>query len=138
MVVTGSGAGLLNSETAKAVVSAGMASGLAGTTRAVGIIAGVAGLGAVLAAVSERTLKTLGRPLAAGQAIDGHGLSLRIVGGDATSALSALPGALRTATGPAVHRSIAAGFGSVLAMAALVGLAAGVPSWRLIRPTAQP
>jgi hypothetical protein len=52
--------------------------------------------------------------------------------------LSALPGALHAVIGPAVHRSVAAGFGSVLAIAALVGLAAGVASWRLIRPTAQP
>jgi predicted MFS family arabinose efflux permease len=69
MLITGSGAGLLNSETAKAQVSsvpperAGMASGLASTTRFIGIIAGVAGLGAVLAAVAEASLRRLGAPL---------------------------------------------------------------------------
>jgi len=67
MFITGSGAGLLNSETAKAQVSsvpperAGMASGLASTTRFIGIIAGVAGLGAVLAAVAEASLEGLER-----------------------------------------------------------------------------
>src|ERR1700727_1286495 len=88
MFITGSGAGLLNSETAKAQVSsvpperAGMASGLASTTRFIGIIAGVAGLGAVLAGVAEANLRRLGQPLVLDQSVDWHDLSLRIVGGD--------------------------------------------------------
>ena len=67
MFATGSGAGLLNSETAKAQIGsvpperAGMASGLASTTRFIGIIAGVAGLGAVLSAVAESNLRRLGK-----------------------------------------------------------------------------
>jgi nitrate/nitrite transporter NarK len=86
MFITGSGAGLLNSETAKAQVSsvpperAGMASGLASTTRFIGIIAGVAVLGAVLAGVAEANLRRLGQPLVLDQRVDWHDLSLRIVG----------------------------------------------------------
>src|ERR1700760_2696410 len=101
MFATGSGAGLLNSETAKAQISsvpperAGMASGLASTTRFIGIIAGVAGLGAVLSAVAESHLRRLGASVASNQAIDWHGLSLRIVGGDANGAISALPDTIR-------------------------------------------
>jgi EmrB/QacA subfamily drug resistance transporter len=75
--VTGCGAGLLNSETAKAQISAvpparaGMASGIAATTRFVGINIGVAGLGAVLAVVAETTLRRLGASLFPNQASTG-------------------------------------------------------------------
>src|ERR1700760_2255710 len=60
-----------------------MASGLASTTRFIGIIAGVAGLGAVLSAVAESHLQSLGTPLVPDHAVDWHGLSLRIGGGPA-------------------------------------------------------
>jgi MFS family permease len=140
MFATGSGAGLLNSETAKAQVSsvppqrAGMAGGLASTTRFIGIIAGVAGLGAVLSAVAEGHLQRLGSPLVPGQTIDWHGVSLRIVGGDANGALSALPDAVRAQIANVVHASISAGFGAAFACAAIVAAFSGVVSWRLIRP----
>jgi MFS family permease len=84
MFVTGCGAGLLNSETAKAQIGAvpperaGMASGLASTTRFVGIIVGIAGLGTVLAAIAEDRLTRLGMPRIGPHAIDWHRLSLRI------------------------------------------------------------
>src|SRR6202042_912819 len=122
MFITGSGAGLLNSETAKAQVSsvpperAGMASGLASTTRFIGIIAGVAGLGAVLSAVAESHLRQLGASVVSDQAIDWHGLSLRIVGGDANGAISALPDAIRAEIAAMVHSGVAAGFGAAFAL----------------------
>jgi EmrB/QacA subfamily drug resistance transporter len=143
MVLTGSGAGLLNSETAKAQVSsmpperAGMASGLASTTRFIGIIAGVAGLGAVLSAVAESTLRRLGSSLVPGNNVDWHGLSLRIVGGDANGALSALPDAIRIAIASTVQSSVATGFGAAFAVAAIVAILASAASWRLIRSSDQ-
>jgi EmrB/QacA subfamily drug resistance transporter len=139
MFITGSGAGLLNSETAKAQVSsvpperAGMASGLASTTRFIGIIAGVAGLGAVLAGVAEANLRRLGKPLVLDQRIDWQDLSLRIVGGDASGALSALSDPIRIALQGTVHASVAAGFGAALSVAAVVAVFASLASWRLIR-----
>jgi hypothetical protein len=139
MFIIGSGAGLLNSETAKAQVSsvprdrAGMASGLASTTRFIGIIAGVAGLGAVLAAVAEAKLRRLGRPLVPDQTVDWHDLSLRIVGGDAHGALSALSDSIRTAIGDTVHASVAAGFGAALTVASIIAILSSLASWRLIR-----
>jgi EmrB/QacA subfamily drug resistance transporter len=139
MFITGSGAGLLNSETAKAQVSsvppdrAGMASGLASTTRFIGIIAGVAGLGAVLAAVAEASLRKLGTTLAPDQGIDWHELSQRIVGGDAQGALAALSDPIQKALGGAVHASVAAGFGAALFVAAVVAVVSSLASWRLIR-----
>jgi EmrB/QacA subfamily drug resistance transporter len=139
MFVTGSGAGLLNSETAKAQVSsvpperAGMASGLASTTRFIGIIVGVAGLGAVLAAVAESNLRRHGSALVPDQVINWHDLSLRIVGGDAQGALAALPAPIANAIGGAVHASVGAGFGAALFVAALVAVVSSLASWRLIR-----
>ena len=139
MFITGSGAGLLNSETAKAQVSsvpperAGMASGLASTTRFIGIIAGVVGLGAVLAAVAEASLGKLGTPLVPDRAIDWHGLSLRIVGGDAQGALGSLPGPIQTALAGAVHTSVGAGFGAALFVAAIIAAFSSFASWRLIQ-----
>ncbi|MGR9426249.1 MFS transporter [Rhizobium leguminosarum] len=140
MFVTGSGAGLLNSETAKAQVSsvpperAGMASGFASTTRFIGIIAGVAGLGAVLAAVTESSLRKLGTPLVPGHMVDWHDLSLRIVGGDVEGALTALPGPIQAALAGSLHASVGAGFGAALFAAALVAVLSSLASWRLIRP----
>src|SRR6201995_4076368 len=128
MFATGSGAGLLNSETAKAQISsvpperAGMAGGLASTTRFIGIIAGVAGLGAVLSAVAERHLQRLGSPLVSDQTIDWHGVSRRIVGGDAAGALSAVPDAVRAQIANVVHGSISAGFGAAFACAAIIAV----------------
>jgi EmrB/QacA subfamily drug resistance transporter len=139
MFITGSGAGLLNSETAKAQVSsvpperAGMASGLASTTRFIGIIAGVAGLGAVLAAVAETRLRKLGMSLVPAQAVDWHGVSLRIVGGDAQGALAALSDPIQKSLAGAVHASVGAGFGAALFVAAFVAVGSSFASWRLIR-----
>src|ERR1700733_8290575 len=126
MFITGSGAGLLNSETTKAQISsvpperAGMASGLASTTRFIGIIAGVAGLGAILAATAEGHLRRAGASLLPGQTIDWHNLSLRIVGGDAQGALASLPDQFQKPLGVAVHASVAAGFGAALFVAAFI------------------
>jgi len=142
MFITGCGAGLLNSETAKAQVGsvpadrAGMASGLASTTRFIGIISGVAGLGAVLSAVAETSVRRLGTPLVPDQSIDWHALSLRVVGGDAPGALSALTETTRKAIAGAIEQSVALGFGASLSVAAFVALGAAWASWRLLAPKA--
>jgi EmrB/QacA subfamily drug resistance transporter len=138
MLVTGCGAGLLNSETAKAQIGsvpadrAGMASGLASTTRFIGIISGVAGLGAVLSAVAESSVRRLGTPLVAGQSVDWRALSLRVIGGDAPGALSELTETTRAAISGAVEQSVALGFGASLSAAAFVALLAAWASWRLL------
>ena len=64
MLVVGAGAGLLNGQTVKVLGGAapqdraGMASGLASTTRFIGILVSVAGMGAVLASVVHRAFST--------------------------------------------------------------------------------
>jgi len=139
MLFTGCGSGLLNSETAKAQITslpperAGMAGGLASVTRFIGIISGVTGLGAVLSAVAEGSLRRFGASLVPDHAIDWRGLSLRIVGGDASGALSALPEPVRAALGDAVHRSVALGFGAAFTVAAFIAILASLVSWHLIR-----
>ena len=70
MVMTGCGAGFLNGETAKVSMSVippergGMASGISGTLRFIGLVTGITGLGAVLASGTQthfiRTIATSG------------------------------------------------------------------------------
>jgi EmrB/QacA subfamily drug resistance transporter len=140
LFIIGAGAGLLNSETAKAQISAippsraGMASGIASTTRFVGINLGLAGLGAVLATVFESTLQGLAAPLVSSQVIDWRELTLRLVAGDATGALSSLPVDVHAAIENAVRDSTAAGFGAALAAGAVVAALSGALSWHLMRP----
>jgi MFS family permease len=139
MFVTGSGAGLLNSETTKVQISAvpparaGMASGVAATTRFVGIVVGLAVLGAMLSAVTEASLGRLGAALAQNEPLDWHALGLRIVGGDAAGALALVPNEVRTAIASVVHQSVAAGFGAAFAIGAVVAILSSMLSWRLIR-----
>jgi EmrB/QacA subfamily drug resistance transporter len=139
MFVMGSGAGLLNSETTKIQIStvpparAGMASGIAATTRFVGIVVGLAVLGAVLAAVAEVNLRRLGTPIVGNQPLDWHALGLRIVGGDAAGALAVVPDEVRSALAAVVHHSVGAGFGASLAIGAAVALLSSIVSWLLIR-----
>ena len=145
MAIIGVAVGVMNSETTKAQISsmpperAGMASGMAGTTRFIGITFGLAGLGAILAAVAESHLRRLGSQVAANQAIDWHDLNLRVVGGDAQGALSAFPGDIRTVLEHAVNGSVALGFGAIFATGAVVALVSAGLAWALVRtPAAQP
>jgi EmrB/QacA subfamily drug resistance transporter len=139
MLMLGAGAGILNSETAKAQISsvplerAGTASGLSGATRFVGIICGLAGLGAVLAGVSEANLRRIAEKRITDQTVDWHGLSLRIVGGDAVGALATLPGPIRVAISDAMPHAVATGFGITFATAGIVAVLSCVLCWKLIR-----
>jgi len=67
------------------------------------------------------------------QTVDCNDLSLRIVGGDASGALSALSDPIRIALQGTVHASVAAGFGAALSVAAIVAVLASLASWRLHR-----
>jgi EmrB/QacA subfamily drug resistance transporter len=138
MVFTGAGAGVLNSETAKAQMGAvpaeraGMASGWAGATRFVGIILGLAGLGAVLAGLAESGLRQKGTLLVGAETVDWHALSLRIVGGDPAGGLSVLPVQTQAAIQTAVHTSVANGFSAAFFAAAAIAALASVAVWILL------
>ena len=66
MLVTGCGAGLLNGETRESLDErhpperGGMASGISGTLRFVGLVIGITGLGVVLASETEQQLSAIG------------------------------------------------------------------------------
>ena len=139
MAITGSGAGLLNGETTKVQISvvptdrAGMASGITGTTRFVGLVSGVAGLGAVLAAAATQNLKALAQPWTAGRFYDWHHLILKLVGGDAGAALSMIPADLRERMADAMQASMSLGFAITFVAAALVAIICGILTFLLIR-----
>jgi EmrB/QacA subfamily drug resistance transporter len=121
MIVAGCGAGLLNGMTVKVMGSAvpperaGMASGLASTTRFIGILVSVAGLGAVL---SERVRGSF-VAAATRTGLDGRTAATaakRVEAGDLSGALQAVPDGMREA----LHRIGLTAFGNGFAVAALI------------------
>jgi EmrB/QacA subfamily drug resistance transporter len=139
MAIVGFATGVLNSETTKAQViavppeRAGMAAGIAATTRFIGITVGLAGLGAILTAAAESSLRRLGTQAVPLDSVDWHALNLRIVGGDAGGALSDLPPAIRTALHQAVSAGVTTGFAATFAAAAVIAAVSSVLAWRLVR-----
>ena len=137
MVVAGAGTGLLNGETTKAMIGAvpperaGMAGGLTGTTRFVGIVAGIAVLGAVLAAGTEHQvthgLAALGVDATPGAV---HAFALRAAAG---AGAAAAPLGSSTDGFEALSRaSFAIGFAWLLLVAGLSALAAAALSYGLL------
>jgi EmrB/QacA subfamily drug resistance transporter len=139
MTIVGCGAGLLNGETVRVQMSAappergGMASGISGTTRFVGLLFGVAGLGAVLTLQLQAHwmahLDLLGG-LGAGQV---HGFAQRVAAGNLGQAIAAVPGPLRASVTAAARAGFAGAFAAVLRIASLVAGVAAILSWVLIR-----
>ncbi|MCA1325073.1 MFS transporter [Herbaspirillum sp. alder98] len=128
MAVLGCGGGLLNGETQKAIMSnvpperAGMASGISTTSRFTGVLAGFAGLGAVLAenarqAMIEGLLK-LDSP---------HATEFvsRAMAGDIDGAARLLP-QQHTAAALMVRHAYGVGFSRVFLVAALVAFCAAL------------
>jgi hypothetical protein len=139
MVVTGAGTGLLNGETTKAMISAvpperaGMAGGLTGTTRFVGIVAGISVLGAVLAVGTEHTvavgLTSLG---AHWSTADVHTLALRAAAG--TNSAISTNGLSTDALRVLAQASFTAGFVWLLLVAGVVALASAGLTYAFVRP----
>jgi MFS family permease len=129
MAVLGSGGGLLNGETQKAIMSvippdrAGMASGISTTARFSGILIGFATLGAVLSShvrvAAEARLAAAGRPVS-------PALLERVVVGELSTSADAL-GALARA-------AYAQGAGYAFVAAALMALLAMLATRWLMRP----
>jgi EmrB/QacA subfamily drug resistance transporter len=143
MFIVGLATGVLNGETTKAQVTAvpperaGMASGIASTTRFIGFTIGLAGLGAVLASSAEKSLVKAAASHVASGSVEWHRLSLRIVGGDAQGALSDLPSNIRAVLDHAVHVSVTTGFAATFTAAACFGVLTSALAWILVR-TARP
>jgi hypothetical protein len=125
MLVTGCGAGLLNGETAKVSMSVirpergGVASGISGTLRFIGLVTGITGLGAVLASGTQahfiRAVATSG--LSGSVAGSAQVIVSRIISGDIAGALEHVGPAARAALIEVSRGSFAAGFTSVLIVA---------------------
>ncbi|WP_394782234.1 MFS transporter [Undibacterium sp.] len=137
MLVAGSGAGLLNGNTQKGIMSCvprertGMASGISTTTRFAGIVLAIACLGAVL---TERTGSYLQ------QSLEDAGLGLpaqftdtvqRIMAGDTTAALHGLANS-KPALVLAQH-SFTQAFSVLMGLAALIAAISGVLVFILMR-----
>jgi EmrB/QacA subfamily drug resistance transporter len=137
MLVAGCGAGLLNGQTVKVLGGAvpqdraGMASGLASTTRFIGILISVAGMGAVLSAVVRRVfgaaamMAGLDQPAAIAAA-------KRVTAGDLSGMLGSAPAAVRSALHVAGLAAFADGFAVASLLAALVALVASVLTFWLV------
>jgi len=128
MLVAGAAAGLLNSETAKVMQGAipaqraGMAGGLAATTRFVGLLIGTAAFGAVLAHGASQSF--IGAGLSVG--LDGEKateLSRAVISGDFAAQVDALPSALQAIIRQIGASAFADGFAAGTLLAG--GVAAG-------------
>jgi EmrB/QacA subfamily drug resistance transporter len=138
MLVAGVGAGLLNSETAKVMQGAvpaqraGMASGLASTTRFVGLLLGVAGLGAVLAKVVSRQFVSAGVALGLEPGFAAHAAK-QVASGDLSGVLTDVPARLQTQVHAAGWAAFAGGFAAASLVAAAVAALTGVLTCILVR-----
>jgi EmrB/QacA subfamily drug resistance transporter len=139
MLVAGVGAGLLNSETAKVMQGAvpaqraGMASGLASTTRFVGLLLGVAGLGAVLARVVSHQFIRAGAALGLEPKFAAHAAK-QVASGDLTSVMIDVPTRLQTQVHAAGWAAFAGGFAAASLVAAAVAALTGLLTYILVRP----
>jgi EmrB/QacA subfamily drug resistance transporter len=132
MLITGCGAGLLNGETAKVSMSvipperSGMASGIGGTLRFVGLVTGITGLGTMLAndtkrhfinALSNAGLQNLG--------IGPTDFAVsRIIAGDIAGVVAQVPQAAQAKMLDVARLSFGLGFTTVLLVAGIISAVA--------------
>jgi EmrB/QacA subfamily drug resistance transporter len=129
MALLGSGGGLLNGETQKAIMStvprdrAGMASGISTTSRFSGILLGFSGLGAVLAQTAQSALQ---RKISAAGLPAVPGFIDRVVAGDFERAVQLYPPASSATVMQIARAGYGAGFAGSFAAAAGVALVAAL------------
>ncbi len=138
MLVGGIGAGLLNSETAKVmqgavpVQRAGMASGLSATTRFVGLLLGVAVLGAVLSQEVTRRFLAAGAALGLDPAVAGAA-ARRVTSGDIGGVVGTISEGLRVPVQAAAATAFAGGFAAASGVAAVAAAVAAILAFALVR-----
>jgi EmrB/QacA subfamily drug resistance transporter len=138
MLVAGAGAGLLNGQTVKVLGGAvpleraGMASGLASTTRFIGILVSVAAMGAILSNVVDRHFTTA----AMNAGLDGattRQVVKRVTSGDLAGALTEqVPEHVKQELESAGIAAFAHGFAAATLFAAALGLISCFLTFRLI------
>ena len=137
VVIAGCGAGLLNGQTVKVLQGAvpedraGMASGLASTTRFIGILVSVAVLGAILSDVArERFVAVAARTGLATDAVREE--AAYVTSGDLAGLLAAAPAGAREALRSAALAAYGAGFASAAIVAAGTAFIACLLAYGLI------
>jgi len=134
MLVAGSGAGILNGETVEVLSASvppersGMASGLASTTRFIGILMGVATLGAILSDVARSSF--LAAANAAGLNSETSVTAVKhVISGDLNRALDIVPAVLKDKIHAVALAAFADGFASASLMAAAAAVVAAFLAW---------
>jgi EmrB/QacA subfamily drug resistance transporter len=138
MIVLGAGAGLLNSETSKAMQGAvpaqrsGMASGLTATTRFTGLLLAVAGLGATLS--STFTNRFVAASIALGLKDNVAAAAAKLVAsGDLAGTVATLPDSLKSHVLVAAAAAFSSGFAAASLVAAVVAASTAVLTFILLR-----
>lgn len=143
MLVAGSGAGVLNGETVKVLSAAvppersGMASGLASTTRFIGILIGVATLGAILSNVARQSFLAAAGAAGLSPASSNEAVRL-VISGDLAGALRSVPVSIKDNIRTAALTAFGDGFASAGLTAAAAALIAAFLTWRYVAGTAAP
>jgi MFS family permease len=137
MLVAGSGAGLLNGQTVRVLGGAvppsraGMASGLASTTRFIGILVSVAVLGAILSAVVSQTF--MRRAQDSGISVEiAHVAVEKVTAGNVMQAVEAAPEVLRPQLLEIAQGAFGQGFAAAAAVAALVAAVSAALTFRWV------
>jgi EmrB/QacA subfamily drug resistance transporter len=131
MLVAGTGAGLLNGKTVQVLESAvpeeraGMASGLASTTRFLGILLSLAVLGAILSSVAHRSFVTAAASLGLDRA-SAELAAKQVTAGNLQGTLSTLPAGMQNALQVAGLSSFSQGFAAASLFAACIAAVASV------------
>jgi EmrB/QacA subfamily drug resistance transporter len=137
MVISGAGGGLVGTpliSTAVGVVEparAGMASGINTTLRQVGVAIGVAGFGTIL--TSHVRTSVADRLSSSALAPHAHVIAHAAASGGAAQAIAKAPPRLRGVVAESARGAFAGGLNTVLLVAAVIGFAAAVTSFVLIR-----
>jgi len=138
MLVAGCGAGLLNGQTVKVISGAvpenraGMASGLASTTRFIGILVSVAVLGAILADVANRHFVTVATRLGLDRTA-AEAAAKKVTSGDLDGMVASVPENLRTALRSTGLTAYSSGFSEASVVAAVIALLACTLTLRYVR-----
>jgi len=138
MLVAGCGAGLLNGQTVKVIAGAvpenraGMASGLASTTRFVGILISVAVLGVILSDVANRHFVMVATRLGLDQTA-AEAAAKKVTSGDLDGMVASVPQNLRAALRSTGLTAYSSGFGEASILAAVIALLACALTFRYVR-----
>ena len=142
MFLTGCGAGMLNGETTKVSMSvipperSGMASGIGGTLRFVGLVMGITGLGAVLSDQTRHYFDLATTTAGVAGLSDSRDFMVsRIVAGDIGSVVARVQQSLQAPLAEIARHSFAFGFATVLFVAAGSAALTGLLTFVLVSPS---